>query len=148
VEAKQPVIRITIKELMLEIEDEEGVKNLGRSLAGLFQQAAPATAPEGVQPKRRGRPPKAAVAPAKEARKRRRPRAESATAQIRTLRDEGFFEQPRRAQEVKVALIERGYRLDNRQVYATLKYMADAKDLLRTTSADDSVYLYSNQPAE
>ena len=146
-EAQKSVFRITIKELVLEIDDEEGVKNLGRSLSALFQQAAPAPVTD-IVPKRRGRPPKAAAVPAKDGRKRRRPRADAATARIRALRDEGFFEQPRRAQEVKEALIERGYRLDNRQVYATLKYMADAKDLLRSTSAEDGVYLYSNQPVE
>lgn len=147
-DTRQPVFRITIKELVLEIEDEEGVQNLGRSLAAWFQQPTPAPAPlTEAAPKRRGRPPKAVVAPAKNGRKHRRPRAEAATAQIRALRDEGFFTQPRRAQEVKEALIGRGYTLDNRQVYATLKYMADSNKLVRSMNAEEGVYQYSAEPA-
>lgn len=146
---QMPVFRITIKELVLEIEDEHTVQNLGRSLGMLLGRVGGAAGEEVVlvteaEPRRRGRKPKKAVQAEKSSgRKRRRSRSDAATAQIRRLRDEGFFENPRRASEVKSALAERGYMLENRQVYATLKYMADANNLYRSAQDENGVYLYS-----
>ncbi|MFN8377896.1 MAG: hypothetical protein U0452_04420 [Anaerolineae bacterium] len=144
--AQVPVFRITIKELVLEIEDEQAVQQIGRSLGALLGQFGVAdeefVLTTDSEPKRRGRKPKS-VAAEKGGRKRRRARSDAATAQIRKLRGEGFFIEPRRASEVKSALAERGYKLENRQVYATLKYMADANDLLRSAQGEDGVFLYS-----
>lgn len=142
---QMPVFRITIKELVLELEDEQAVQLLGRSIGTLLGQATGAAGDEplsvtGPGPKRRGRKPKAA--PVAKGTRKRRPRSDAATAQIRKLRSEGYFATPRRASEVKGALAERGYDLENRQVYATLKYMADANDLVRTSESDDGVYRY------
>lgn len=154
-DANRPIFRITIKELVLEIEDENAVQNLGRSLGGLLIQPAtwgePQTLPlatSELSPRRRGRRPKAVVAEAPEqGRRRRRPRAESATAQIRRMRDEGYFVQARRANEVKTQLRALGHELENRQVYATLKYMADKGILNRDQDAADGTWLYSASPA-
>lgn len=151
--ARSSVLRMTIKELIIEIEDEEGVRSLGRALGALIGQVQPpveaGTAGELARqaddtPKKRGRKPKATAAPeAKPARKSRRPRADAATARIRDLRAEGYFEEPRRAQDVRAALAERGHKLENGQVYATLKYMADAGYLVRSAENEERVYLYS-----
>ncbi len=148
-DANRPVFRITIKELILEIEDENAVQNLGRSLSGLLLQPAerlevqtlPLMAIEQVT-RRRGRKPRALAPEAPAPGRRRRPRAESATAQIRHMRDVGFFAQPRRANEVKAQLKALGHELENRQVYATLKYMADKGILSRSQDEVDGTWLY------
>jgi hypothetical protein len=148
-EGKRPVFRITVKELILEFEGDELAQRAQDSLSVLFGQAGAPALASGAEdgPKRRGRKPKAAAqeSATKKTRKRR-PRTDAATAQIRRLRDEGYFEQPRRASEVKATLSEAGYDLENRQIYATLKYMADKDILYRTDTGDDGVWMYSANP--
>ncbi|MBL8148174.1 MAG: hypothetical protein JNL34_17490 [Anaerolineae bacterium] len=146
--ASLPVLRITIKELVIEIEDERAVQQLGASLGALFGHVGSA-APEEVllvtdaPRKRRGRPPKAKSAvKAEKLSRKRRPRSEAATARIRQMGEEGFFSSPRRAADVKTALTAGGYKLENRQVYATLKYMADKGILQRAQEGDDGNWTY------
>ena len=143
-----PVLRIKIKELVIEIEDERAVQQLGASLGALFGQVG-STAPEefvlvtDAPRRRRGRPPKAGNAVKADKRGRnRRPRSEAATARIQQLGAEGFFDTPRRASEVKAALTAGGYKLENRQVYATLKYMADKGILQRAQEGEDANWTY------
>lgn len=147
-DASRPVFRITIKELILEIEDERSVQQIGASLGALLGQAEGVRLASGEGPKRRGRPPKAAASVAKPAAhsRKRRSRADSATALIRELRDEGYFAEPRRAGEVKSMLTGMGHELENRQIYATLKYMVDKGILYRANDGDEGVWLYSAAP--
>jgi len=142
-----PVLRIKIKELVIEIEDERAVQQLGASLGALLGQVGSAPPEELVlvtdaPPRRRGRPRKADSVAKTGKRQKRRPRSDAATARIRQLGAEGFFDTPRRAAEVKMALAAGGYELENRQIYATLKYMADKGILQRSQESDDANWTY------
>ncbi|HYO87171.1 MAG TPA: hypothetical protein VER79_00910 [Candidatus Limnocylindrales bacterium] len=144
---------------MLEFEGDDLAQRAQQSLSAIIGRPAE-TQPVDYQqdlldretpaPKRRGRPPKAAAAEAKPAERdrKRRPRSEAATAQIRRLRDEGYFVTARRASEVKSTLGSMGYELENRQIYATLKYMADKGILDRSEGGEDGVWLYSGSAPE
>ncbi len=142
----QSVFRITIKELVFEFEGADLAQRAQDSLAVLLGRSLSANQDDfephlidGDSSTRRGRRPKGAEAGIR----RRRPRADAATAQIRGLRDEGYFAEPRRASEVKATLKVMGHDLENRQIYATLKYMADKGILYRSPTGEDGVWLYS-----
>jgi hypothetical protein len=155
-EIKRALFRITIKELVLEIEGDELAQRAQRSLISLLSSTPPEfdfSQPTYVEdqidqsagPKKRGRKPKAAAeaVPAGKRGRKRRPRSDAATARIRQLGAEGFFSEPRRASDVKQALQQAGFEMENRQIYATLKYMADKNLLQRTQEGVDGNWVYS-----
>lgn len=65
------------------------------------------------------------------ARRKRARRGEGVIALVRNLRTDGYFDEARGASDVRTELVQRGHSIDSRQIYATLKYLADRNLLQR-----------------
>ncbi|MBE2183784.1 MAG: hypothetical protein IAE89_10195 [Anaerolineae bacterium] len=128
------IVRMTI-----ELEGENDTRQLEALLRGLVN----AISVEGA--------PQSAVAvgedtAAKKQRKKRTPgrprakRGEGATSMIKMLINEGYFAERHTAAQVRDDLNARGYGIDNRQIYVTLKYFADRNQLSREKAGGSFVY--------
>jgi hypothetical protein len=150
------IVRVTI-----EIQGDDSseqlqsiLKNLANVTGGPVEAAPAAAAPaEGEPaPKRRGRRPKGEAAPpAPPKRKRRKstrpraPRGEGVISRVRALAGDPFFDDDRTAEDVRAELMNRGYDVDVRQIYAALKTLLDAGLLERRR--DNKVYTYRSSGA-
>lgn len=127
-------VRITI-----EVDaDDERAHTLLRSLAAALGGEAPAEATfdEGLFVESEAAPERK-----RSARRQRAPRGGGVIALARKLRADGYFEQARSARDVRTELLQRGFKFDSRQVYATLNYLTRKNLLQRQGSRGAYVYI-------
>lgn len=119
------IVRMTI-----ELEGENDTRQLEALLRGLVNaisvesaSAKPVAVSEAAAP---GKPRQ------KRARgKNRAKRGEGVISMVKALQSEGYFAERHTASEVRDELNSRGHSIDNRQIYATLKYLSDRSVLSR-----------------
>ena len=130
------IVRMTI-----ELEGENDTRQLEALLRGLVNAisventaASPAVVSEvtatGKPRQRRARG------------KNRAKRGEGVISMVKALQNEGYFASRHTASEVRDELISRGHAIDNRQIYATLKYLSD-RNVLGREDIDGTYAYYS-----
>jgi hypothetical protein len=123
-------VRITIE---MDADDERAHALL-RTLASVLGGQGEIIAAEAEEPQAEG---ETRASRKRTPRRKRARRGEGVIALVRKLRIDGFFDEAHSARDVRSELVRLGHSIDNRQIYATLKYLMD-RNLLRRVDSDGS----------
>jgi hypothetical protein len=123
-------VRITIE---MDADDERAHALL-RTLASVLGGQGEIIAAEAEEPQAEG---ETRAGRKRTPRRKRARRGEGVIALVRKLRTDGFFDEAHSARDVRSELVRLGHSIDNRQIYATLKYLMD-RNLLRRVDSDGS----------
>lgn len=123
-------VRITIE---MDADDERAHALL-RTLASVLGGQGEIIAAEAEEPQAEG---ETHAGRKRTPRRKRARRGEGVIALVRKLRTDGFFDEAHSARDVRSELVRLGHSIDNRQIYATLKYLMD-RNLLRRVDSDGS----------